>query len=132
MATSAEDLEAYLLRLDRRFEKVDEQTYLVSLGGSQPPAVLRIAAPVVVVQVDIAVVPAGNPPLEAALFRRLLELNAKDLLHVAYGIRGDRIVLGTGLELPSLDISELESVLSNIDLAIAQHVPLLHDIVKNG
>jgi hypothetical protein len=132
MATSAEDLEAYLHRLDRRFEKVDDQTFLVSLGSGQPPAVLRIAAPVVVVQVDIAAVPTGKPELEATLFRRLLELNAKDLLHVAYGIRDNRIVLGTGLELPSLDLSELESVLSNIDLAIAQHVPLLHDIVKTG
>lgn len=132
MATSAEDLEAYLLRLDRRFEKVDEQTFLVSLGGGQPPAVLRIAAPVVVVQVDIAEVPTGNPGVETKLFRQLLELNAKDLLHVSYGIRDGRIVLGTGLELPSLDLNELESVLSNIDLAIAQHVPLLRDIVKAG
>jgi hypothetical protein len=132
MATSAEDLEAFLTRLDRRYEKVDEQTFLVSLGGNQPPAVLRIAFPLVVVQVDIAPAPPGPVTLEAKLFRRLLDLNAMDLLHVAYGIRDGRIVLGTGLELPSLDLGELESVLSNIDLAIAQHVPLLRDIVKAG
>jgi hypothetical protein len=132
MATSAEDLEAYLHRLDRRFEKVDDLTYVVSLGGNQPPAVLRIAAPVVVVQVDIARAPSRSPELEAKLFRKLLELNAKDLLHVAYGIEEDRIVLDAALELPTLDIGELESVLSNIDLAISEHVPLLHEIVKNG
>ena len=60
MATSAEDLEAYLHRLDRRFEKVGEQTYVVSLGVDQPPAVLRIAPPVIVIQVDVAPAPSGK------------------------------------------------------------------------
>jgi hypothetical protein len=132
MATSAADLEAYLHRLDRRFEKVDDQTYLVSLGGSQTPAVLRIEAPVVVVQVDVAKAPSNATSLEARLFRRLLEYNARDLLHASYGIEDDRIILDAALELDTLDIGELEGVLANIDLAIAQHVPLLREIVKQG
>jgi hypothetical protein len=132
MATSAEDLEAYLRRLDRRFEKVSDQTYIVSLGADQPPAVVRVAPPVVVVQVDVAPAPSGAPPLEAKLFRRLLEFNATDLLHVAYGIEKGRIVIDAALELGTLDLGELEAVLANIDLAIAEHVPVLRDIVKQG
>jgi hypothetical protein len=132
MATSAEDLEAYLQRLDRRFEKASEHTYLVSLGADKPPAVVRVAPPVVVVQVDVAPAPAGNLALEARLFRRLLELNATDLLHVSYGIDKGRIQLDAALELATLDIGELEAVLANIDLAVTEHVPVLHDIVKKG
>jgi hypothetical protein len=130
MVTSIDDLEAYLTRLDRKFEKVDAQTYLVSLGANLPPAVLRVAAPVVVVQVEMGVTPSGGAAAEAKLYRKLLELNATDLLHAAYGLAGSRIVLSAALELSSLDINELEAVLANIDMAIAQHVPALRELAK--
>jgi hypothetical protein len=129
---SEEDLEAYLRRLDRRFEKVGDHMYLVSLGPNQPAAVLRVATPVVVVQVDVAEAPSGAPGLEAKLFRRLLELNASDLLHAAYGIEKGRIVIDAALDLDTLDLGELEGVLANIDLAVAEHVPGLREIVKKG
>ncbi|HVU02538.1 MAG TPA: hypothetical protein VHE30_12330 [Polyangiaceae bacterium] len=132
MATSAEDLEAYLRRLDRRFEKVSDQTYLVSLGPGQPAAVLRVAPPVVVLQVDVAEAPSGAPALEAKLFRRLLELNATDLLHAAYGIEKGRIIIDAALELDTLDVGELEAVLANVDLAVASHIPELFALVKKG
>jgi hypothetical protein len=130
MATSTDDLEAYLTRLDRKFEKVDAQTYLVSLGPNSPVAVLRVASPVVVVQVEVGVAPSSDASAETKLFRKLLELNATDLLHAAYGIEGNRIVLSAALELASMDIGELEAVLANIDRAIAEHVPSLRELAK--
>jgi len=132
MVTSTEDLEAYLVRLDRRFEKVDPQTYLVNLGPNQPPAVLRMAAPVVVVRVEIGPAPSNATALEARLFRRLLELNAGDLLHVAYGLDDGHIILDAALEMRTLDLGELESVLADLDMAIGRHVPELKDIVQKG
>jgi hypothetical protein len=132
MATANDDLEAFLHRLDRAFEKVDAQTYLVRLGPDLPPAVLRIAAPVLVVQVDVAEAPTGKPALEAKLFRRLLELNATDLVYVAFGLEQNRIVLDAALELVSMDLNELEAVLANLDLALAEQVPHLRDLVKQG
>lgn len=130
MATSTDDLEAYLTRLDRKFEKVDTETYLVSLGPKSPVAVLRVASPVVVVQVEVGVAPSSDAAAETKLFRKLLELNATDLLHAAYGIEGNRIVLSAALELASMDIGELEAVLANIDMAIAEHVPSLRELAK--
>ena len=132
MATSNDDLEAFLHRLDRSFEKVEDGTYLVSLGPHQPKAALRIASPVVVVQVDVAEAPSGNPALEAKLFRRLLELNATDLVYVSFGIDRGRIVLDAALDHSTMDLNELEGVLSNLDLAVSQLVPQLRDIVKQG
>lgn len=126
--TTPDDLEAFLTRLDRRFEKVAGETYLVSLGPNQPPAVLRVEAPVAVVRVDIGPAPTNDAKLEARLFRRLLELNARDLVHVAYGLDDGRIILDAALELDTLDIGELESVLANLDLALASHVPELKKI----
>lgn len=131
MATT-EDLEAYLTRLDRRFDKVDARTYLVSLGAGNAPAALRVEPPVVLVQVAIGSAPKGAPGVEAAVFRRLLELNTTDLMHAAYGLEDGQIVLSAALELDTMDIGELEAVLANIDMAIAEHVPGLLEMVKKG
>ena len=132
MATSTEDLGAFLTRLDRRFDKVDEHTYLVSLGAGKPPAALRVERPVVLVQVVVGSAPTGSSGTEAAMFRRLLELNATDLMHAAYGIEHGQIVLGAALELDTMDIGELEGVLANIDMALAEHVPGLLEMIKKG
>jgi hypothetical protein len=130
MATSTEDLEAYLSRLDRRYEKLADGTYVLGLGAGHPVAVMRVAPPVAVVQVEIGPAPSGAPVVEARLFRRLLEFNGTDLLHSSYAIEGDRIVLAAALELENLDLNELEAVLANFDLAIAEHVPVLRDLAK--
>lgn len=132
MATSTEDLGAFLTRLDRRFDKLDARTFLVSLGAANPPVVLRVEPPVALLQVAIGPAPEGNTKLEAALFRKLLELNATDLMHAAYGIENHQIVLGAALELDTLDLGELEAVLANIDMALAEHVPGLLEMVKKG
>ena len=132
MAISTEDLGAYLTRLDRRFDKVDDRTFLVSLGAGNPPAVLRVEPPVVLVQVVIGDAPKGTSGAALAVFRKLLELNATDLMHAAYGLEKDQIVLSAALELDTMDIGELEAVLANIDMALAEHVPALLGMVKKG
>jgi hypothetical protein len=129
---AANDVEAYLRRLDRTFEKVGEDTFVVGLGHGQPPAVVKLSPPVLVARVDVADVPKNQPALEVKLYRRLLELNARDLVYVAFGIDGERIVLDAALELENLDLNELDGVLANLDLAIAEQVPPLHELVKRG
>jgi hypothetical protein len=130
MATSTEDLEVYLTRLERRWQKLDDGTYVLGLGADRPVAAMRVAPPVVVIQVEIGPAPQADPAVEAKLFRRLLELNGSDLIHAAYAIEVDLIVLTAALELENLDINELEAVLANIDMAIAEHVPVLRELSK--
>ncbi|HEX9620663.1 MAG TPA: hypothetical protein VF989_11030, partial [Polyangiaceae bacterium] len=76
MAKSTEDLEAYLGRLGRRFERLSDGTFLVGAGADQPPIALRVEPPVLVLQVAIGAVPEGGPETQVELFRRLLELNS--------------------------------------------------------
>ena len=99
---------------------------------ARPCGVRGLQRPVVLVQVDVGAAPDGSSGLEAGLFRRLLELNATDLMHAAYGIENGQIVLGAALELDTMDIGELEAVLANIEMALAEHVPGLLDMVKKG
>ena len=129
MIQSNEDLEGYLLRLERRFERAEDGTYLLSMGVDRPLVALRVAAPVLVAQVDIGQAPADDNA-GAVLFRKLLVLNATALVHAAYGIEGDKIVLSAALELKNLDLNELEAVLADLDMALANQVPTLREIAK--
>jgi hypothetical protein len=131
MARTPEDLEGLLLKLDRRFERLDDGTYLVAVGPDQPPLALRLAPPVLVVQVEIGPAPSGSVETQARVFQKLLELNASDLLHAAYGLERDNIVLSAALELDSLDLNELEAVFADLDVALAEQVPVLRQMVQN-
>ncbi len=129
MPRTVEDVENYLLQLDRRFEN-DGGTYLIGAESpGQPPIALRVAPPIVAIRVVITEVPAG-PEHQSALFKRLLEYNATDLMHVSYGIDNGTVVLSAALELENLDRNELEAALSDVDLALARHVPVLREVAR--
>jgi hypothetical protein len=61
----------------------------------------------------------------AELFRELLTLNAHDLVHGAYGLEGDHVVLPDTLELEDLDYSEFEASFDSMTLALASHMSAL-------
>jgi hypothetical protein len=126
MIQNSEDLEGYLLRLERRFERAEDGMYLLSMGADRPLVALRVAAPVLVAQVDIGLAPVDDAAA-APLFRKLLVLNATALVHAAYGIEGSSIVLGAALELKNLDLNELEAMLADLDMALANQVPTLRE-----
>lgn len=125
------DVEAYLEKLGRHHDPVEGEsgTFLVRSSGSMPAIALRVDSPLVLMRAAI-----GNAPTEAGhslnLFRKLLQLNAKELVHSSYGLEGDRIVLSSALELANLDFNELEATLDEIDLALTQQVPELLNLSK--
>jgi len=126
---SVKDVEAYLGKLNRQFHTVDGEpgTFLISSGEQFPPVALRVDPPLVVLRVHIGDVPKGEP---AGLYKKLLQLNAKGLVHASYGVDDTRIILSSALELENLDFNELEATLDEIDLALAEHVPLLSELSK--
>lgn len=131
MIASDEDLAAELQRLNRSFEPAgDAGVFLVSMGPGQPPCALNLSPPVLVAQVQVAPVfelPDGGA---ARFFRRLLELNATGLVHAAFAIEADQIVLTAALALENLDTNELEAVLADFDMALSEHVPALVELAK--
>ncbi|MFO0570018.1 MAG: CesT family type III secretion system chaperone [Polyangiaceae bacterium] len=130
MLRGEEDLEGLLNKLERHFERLDNGTFLVAVGANLAPVALRIAAPVLVAQVAIGPAPSGDPPREAAVFRKLLQLNAGDLLHAAYALEDGRIVLVAALELENLDLNEVEAVLADMGMAQSKHVGMLRELMK--
>lgn len=129
MIQASEDLEGYLARLERPFERLSEGMYVLTMGQGQPLVALRLESPVLLVNVEIGGVPA-DADASRALFKKLLELNASSLMHAAYGLERERIVLSAALSLETLDLSELQAALSDVELALSEHVPALHDMGK--
>jgi hypothetical protein len=126
---SVKDVEAYLERMNRAYQSAPgtSETFLVSSGENYPPVALRVDPPLVVLRVSIGAVP--DEPLE--LFRKMLQLNARELVHSSYGVADGHILLSSALELENLDYNELEAALDEIDLALAQQVPELSALSKN-
>jgi hypothetical protein len=125
------DVEAYLGRLNRRFETVEAQegTFLVHSSERMPPIAMRVDPPLVVFRVHIGDVPI---PDNVALFRKLLELNARALVHSSFGLEDRRIVLSSSLELENLDFNEMQATLDEFDMTLAQQVPILSELSKKN
>jgi hypothetical protein len=126
------DVEAYLLHMNRRFHAVEGQagTFLVEAGAGLPPIAVRVDPPLVVVRVHIGEAARGAD--EAAFYRRLLELNARELVHASYGIDHGLVVLSNALELENLDYNELEATMDEIDLALAQQLAGLAGLARTA
>ena len=59
------------------------------------------------------------------LFTKLLELNVKDIIHGAYGLEDDKIVLIDTLEYATMDYQEFRASLEAFSLALTEHYPVL-------
>jgi hypothetical protein len=131
------DVEAYLLRSNRRYRAVEGQeeqrrTFLVDTGGGKPPVAVLVDAPLVVLRAHVGDVVAPGAADQAALFRKLLELNARQLVHASYGLEEAHVVLSSALELENLNFNEIQATLDEIDVALAQQLPLLLETAKGG
>jgi hypothetical protein len=78
--------------------------------------------PLVIIRVQVMDAPEKD---KLDFFAKLLELNACEMIHGAYGLEGDKVVLIDTLEYETLDYDEFRATLDAISLALAQHYPIL-------
>ncbi len=128
MARTVDDVELYLRSLDRQYVR-DGEAFVLASGLEETSIGLLVHDPLVLVRVDIGTAPTDSVR-QVALFRRLLELNGEDLIHSSYSLEGDQISLGAGLRLENLDMNEVASVLSEVDLALARHAQPLRALAR--
>ena len=128
---SVQDVEAYLGKMNRRYSAVDDQpgTFLVHGGTNMPPTAVRVDPPLVVLRVHVGDI-EGDAATNAELFQKLLTLNARALVHASFGLEDRRIVLVSAHELENLDYNELAAALDEIDVTLAQQVPLLAELSR--
>ena len=121
-----EDIESFLSRLDGgTIESTEIEPGLwIARTADDAEVVVHFAPPVVLLRVRVMELPAAEPR-RGELFRQLLELNARDLVHGSYGLEGDHVVLTDTLELENLDYSEFEASFDSLTLALASHLGAL-------
>ncbi len=117
-----EQIENFLGRLATEgasYTEIEPGLWAVQPGGElDMTVVIHHSPPVVVLRVKVMKLPADS----AKLCRRLLELNATDLLHGSYGIQQDEVVLTEALELAHLDYEEFQASYESITLSLASHL----------
>lgn len=128
--TNADDIESYMLGLGLEFESVGDNLWLVHDENDNLDNVLvSLIDPIVLFQVRVAQLPGGD---ETALYRKLLELNASDMIHGAYGIEGNSIIMIDTLQAENLDLNEFQSSLEAMSMSLIQHYPVLKDLLGLG
>ncbi len=128
MATR-DDLESYLIRLGVDYEEIEEGLWILR-SADGPAVVIQSTPPVVVLRLKVLSLPEGaEPARQLALYRRLLELNATDLVHGSYGIEENDVVLTDALELATLQFEELRSSYESLIFAASSHLPGLAELI---
>ena len=120
-----EEIEGFLDRLAAEgvsYTEIDPGLWVVKPSGSLDfDVVVHYSPPVVVLRVKVMNLPKDDGQA-ATLSRRLLQLNATDLVHGSYGIERDAIVLTEALELAHLDYEEFLASYEGMTLALASHL----------
>ncbi len=120
-----EDIESFLDRLSSEgasYTEVEPGLWIVRPSGALDiDVVVHYSPPVVVLRVKVMNLPTDETRV-ATLSRRLLQLNASDLVHGSYGIERESIVLTEALELSHLDYEEFLAAYEGMTLALASHL----------
>lgn len=119
------DLEGWIDRLGGGHAEVvhpAEATWVVHSGDAR--VVVTVLPPVVILRIRVLAAPR-DPRRRTELYEKLLTLNARDLVHGAYGLEEDHVVLTDTLDLDGLDYRALEASYEGMTLALATHSGVL-------
>ena len=106
---SAEDVESYLLRMGVTYETIKPGIWLLQIGG--PRLAVSIAGQVVAFRLKVMDLP---PTGREEIYRSLLTLNTNEMVHGAFGLEGDAVVIVHALDLENLDLSEFQAVIDDM------------------
>lgn len=117
---SRDDIESYLVRAEVAYEEVGEDgMWLVFDPSLGEKIAIKAAGPLLLFRVEVLrLAEVADQP---GLFEELLRLNATDLVHGAYGLADDAVVLTCTLQMENLDYNEVQAVLDDFSLALANH-----------
>lgn len=97
--------------------------WLVHDPGSGERIVVRLTDEMVIFRVKV--MELDKVKSKEKLFQKLLELNASELIHGAYGLADGAVVLACVLRLANLDYEELQGTIDDFSLALTNHYETL-------
>jgi len=116
-------IEQYLIDLKYSYQEVKPSFWLLDDAVHDLEGMMILYTdPLVIFRVQVMNVPQQN---REVFYKRLLELNAGDMIHGAYGLEGEKVVITDSLEYESMDYDEFRATLDAISLILTQHYPIL-------
>jgi hypothetical protein len=113
MATH-DNIEHYLIQTEYPFESIETHMWIIRNAVN---IVLTYEPPLVVFRIKLMEIPRER---REDFFKLLLELNATNMIHGAYGIEGDNVVMIDTLQSEHLDFNEFQASLDALLLASTQ------------
>ena len=101
----------------------NDDMWLVRDTSSGENVVISLTGPLVLFRVRVMELDGVGS--REGLFEKLLVLNAAEMVHGAYGIEQNHIVLTAGLAIENLDYNEFQGVVDDITLALTNHYATL-------
>jgi hypothetical protein len=120
----ADTLESYMLRMELPHEQVSDDTWVVAPDSLRHARIIvRIDDPIVLYSTPLFGVTEATPDREN-LYRTLLEFN-DNLLHCAYALDNNQIVLSGAQQLEDLDYNEFQAMVEDMTMALDSHLDKL-------
>ncbi len=123
MARTHEDIERYILTSGIEYDQPGSGTWVLrdsSWGGAQ--IVVHHDEPLVIFRVKLIDLPADlAQAVELTMLRRLLTLNATEMLQGAYALEGRSVVAVEVMQAENLDQNEFLAAVDTLTLAVEEH-----------
>lgn len=120
--SAKEKLEGFFIHLELVYEEIGENMWLLTdEENGLRSIVVFVQDDLVTLRANVMDIPSAE---REAFFEDLLRLNA-DMVHGAYAIEEQHVILIDTLELPTMDLEEFQASLDSTGLALAQHYATL-------
>ena len=127
---SKEKLEGYMLNLSLSYEEQSDNLYVIyGRERGLENVVVMLDDPIVVIRVKVMDLPEAN---KEKFCEELLRLNASDLIHGAYALEGNSVILIDTLVGATMDLEEFQGSLDAIGMALIEHYKKLAKYRKKG
>jgi hypothetical protein len=113
MATR-DDIEHYLIQIGYTYESVEVHMWIIRNTAN---IVVTLEPPLVLFRMKLMEIPNKR---REDFFKLLLEINASSMIHGAYGIEDNNVVLIDTLQAENLDYNEFQATLDALMLSSTQ------------
>jgi hypothetical protein len=117
---TSQEIEGYLIKMGVSYDEIAQNTWMIRDNDDTiDNLVVTLNEPVVVFSVKLADIPEGCDRLR--LYEELLRLNAREMLHGAYGLDGNAVVATDTLQAENLDFNEFQASVDALNLSLTTH-----------
>ncbi len=116
--SAKEKLEGFFIHLELVYEEIGENMWLLTdEENGLRSIVVFVQDDLVTLRAKVMDIPSAD---REAFFEQLLRLNT-EMVHGAYALEEQHVILLDTLELPTMDLEEFQASLDSTGLALAQH-----------